>query len=76
MHGLTICPITKELWPLIVAKAICTLTALTFDTRPQSLEFGHASILQMLTGVAFCCSISVVEKVYIALLKDVKRSTS
>lgn len=41
---------SQELWPLILAKGVCTIAALTYDIRPHTQEFGHADVMQMLTG--------------------------
>lgn len=39
-----------ELWPVIVAKALCKVLAYSFHASGDEFEFGDACILQALTG--------------------------
>eukprot|EP00047_Mylnosiga_fluctuans_P018992 m.77303 g.77303 ORF g.77303 m.77303 type:complete len:1503 (+) comp7912_c0_seq2:72-4580(+) len=39
-----------ELWPLLVIKAVARMLATTYETRVGILEFGEASLVQILTG--------------------------
>jgi hypothetical protein len=46
--------IAGELWSLLLAKAMCVVLATRYETGPLCLEFGEASIIQMLTGWIPC----------------------
>ncbi len=52
-QGLPLLPrssIVGELWPMIVAKAMCKVLTPYYEVRLDAPEFGEASIVHMLTG--------------------------
>lgn len=52
-QGLPLLPrssIPGELWPILVAKAVCKMLAPYYEVRLDAPEFGEGSIVHMLTG--------------------------